>query len=104
MPPELFSLWAKATDRDEAAMASLGVPKGANVGTVVAAFAAAIPRLWPDWDKAPAVPAIGDVVTLDFGKRKGKDVGTVTKVRGTKVTARFSREGLISFAADMLED
>ena len=51
----------------------------------------------------PKVPVVGEKVVLNFGKRKGNDEGVVEKVRGTSVTARFSREGLITFAADMLE-
>lgn len=107
VPDYVFDLWDKATrmeasKRDPAVLQQIGVKADANLGDVADAFAKAIPKIWPEWNVASAVPAIGATVTLNFGKRKGNDTGVVEGVRGTMVSARFAREGLVSFPADML--
>lgn len=103
VPENVFQLWSKCHQYDEPALAQLGLKKGANHGEIVKAFVAHIDTIWPEWNVGPEVPSIGDTVSCFFGKRKGTDKGVVEKVRGTMVSVRFRREGLVSVPADMLD-
>lgn len=105
VPEHVFKLWSQAHQFEAEALKRIGREKaGANHLNVTEAFVAKINEIWPDWKTLPKVPKVGDRVTLSFGKRKGLDTGTVEKVRGTSVTARFDHQGLVSFAADMLQN
>lgn len=103
VPGTVFNLWSKAHQYDDAALAQIGLRKDANRKEIVEAFVSHIGSIWPEWNIGPKVPGIGETVSANFGKRKGVDTGVVEKVRGTNVTIRFQREGLVSMAADMLQ-
>lgn len=103
VPAHVFNLWHRVHRFDEAALATIGLKKeGATHGTVAQAFADSIDSIWPEWNVAPKLPAIGDDVTINFGARRGVETGKVEKVRGTSITARFPTQGLVKFAADMI--
>lgn len=111
VPNYIFDLWDKCTSRQwgtpavVSALKQIGITEEKiGLGVVTHAFAKAIPTLWPEWNKAAKLPAIGTQVTYNFGKRQGTDTGVVEKIRGTNVTIRFKNQGLISMAADMLEE
>lgn len=103
VPDKVFRLWSKTHQNDEPALARIGLQKGANHKEIVEAFVSHIDTIWPEWNVSPKVPAVGETVTVNFGKRKGEDTGVVQKVRGTNVTILFQHEGLVSMAADMLK-
>jgi hypothetical protein len=112
IPQEVFSFWDEATRFKPEALQKLGLrtdarsnmnPEGVTMGQVIQAFADQIDTIWPEWAVAPALPTVGQEVRISFGKKKGMDSGVVEKVKGTMITARFSREGLVSFPADMIE-
>jgi hypothetical protein len=102
VPHHVFSLWSKAHLDDEQTLAHIGLKKGVTHKETVDAFVSHIDAIWPEWNVGPTLAAIGDTVTVDFGKRKGLDTGVVEKVRGTSITVLFKREGRISVPADML--
>jgi hypothetical protein len=102
VPDHVFGLWSKAHLNNEQALARIGLEKGANHKEIVEAFVSHIDTIWLEWNVGPKLPEIGETVTVDFGKRKGLDSGVVEKVRGTNITVRFQREGLVSVPADML--
>jgi hypothetical protein len=106
VPQAVFDLWYKTVDLGEpAALALIGLNKTPKQTKkeVVSAFVDKIADIWPEWNKPPVVPAVGSPISFDFGKRRGGiDTGTVEKVRGTMVTVRFVRNGLIGMPADML--
>jgi hypothetical protein len=114
VPPQVFQLWSDAHGFKPAALARLGLPVhghtpekegGATHGMIVQAFADQIDTIWPEWNQAPKIPPVGEKVVYDFGKRRGgEDTGEVVKVRGTMLTIRFARTGLLSMAADMLHE
>jgi hypothetical protein len=102
VPGNVFDLWSKSHRSDEAALARIGLKKGANHQEITEAFVKHIDTIWPEWNVGPKVPAVGATVTVNFGKRKGVDTGVVQKVKGTQVSILFEREGLVRMAADML--
>ena len=75
-----------------------------NFGDRIQKFVDEIDTIWPEWNVPPKTFTVGEEVTYYFGKRKGVEKGVVTKVRGTNVTVRFESSGLISMAADLLQD
>ena len=103
VPAPVFQLWADAHDFKAPALAKLGIVGDTTHGAIINAFVAQIDTIWPEWCVAPKIPKVGETVTVNFGKRKGLDSGVVEKVRGTMLTVRFKREGLVGVPADMVE-
>jgi hypothetical protein len=76
-----------------------------KIGDRVQQFVDEIDTIWPEWNRQPRKFQVNENVVFDFGKRRGgMDKGVVTKVRGTSVTVRWERNGLIGMTADMLEE
>lgn len=66
-------------------------------------FADGIPTLWPEWNAPAPTFVVGQVVSFDFGpKRGGVEQGPVVKVGRTTATVRFPKGGLISIPKDLL--
>lgn len=95
MPDHVMDAWTKL--RDEKSDKKLDVR--------AQEFADNIDKLWPEWNVPPKTYAVKQQVQYDFGKRRGgMDTGTVESVRGTSVTVRWARNGLVGVTADMLDE
>lgn len=96
IPLNVFDAFSKAVHNKE---------YGATYGDRVQRFADEIDKIWPEWNVPPRTFAVNEEVVFDFGKRRGgTDKGIVTKVKGTSVTVKWQRMGLVGLTADMLEE
>jgi hypothetical protein len=103
VPNDLLNLLFAAQARDEVALKALGLQPGTSWGDVVRAFAAKVPELWPEWNKAPFIPAVGSRVEADFGRRKGLDVGTVLELKRNYALVDWVKNGRAQVQFDMLK-
>jgi hypothetical protein len=103
VPAPVFDLWSKAMTYQPAVLVRLGMTDDCKRGELVQRFVDQIDTIWPEWHVAPTLPAVGEPVTVHFGKRRGSETGTVTAIRGTMITATFPTQGVVRFAADMIE-
>lgn len=67
IPLEVFQLWSDALEYKESALARLGLTKNDGVakGKIIEIFASRIDQIWPGWNVAPAIPAVGSEVVFD---------------------------------------
>jgi hypothetical protein len=107
IPREVFEFWSECRLMKPEALAKIGfLPTDKpSIKDIVDAFVMFTDEIWPTWYVPPVVPRVGDPATYNFGNRRGGvDKGVVVKVRGTSVTVKFERMGLVSMAADLLAE
>jgi len=111
IPDAVVALWDDATQFKPEALAKLGFDptkkpdlsySSNTLMTVIETFASKIDTIWPDWAKEEAMPKVGDTITADWGKRRGKDSGVVYEVKKNYVFADFPKHGRIGVHFDMI--
>lgn len=74
-------------------------------GERVQKFVDNIDTIWPEWNVGPKTFEVDQVVTYDFGpKRGGKKSGPIVKKNRTTYTIRFEGMGLVSMSGDLLAE